>query len=231
MNSRPKITDNILNDIRQTIKNNPDWNRSRLSRELCRMWNWQNEAGNVCDISCRDMLRDLDAAGKIALPKPISIGRRKGVGEKVVHIKHDTSPIVAPLSDIKPLRIEVLTHKDDLAVFKSYIDQYHYLGYDRFIGESMKYAVYSRNGTPIANLMFGASAWACRPRDEFIGWDRDQRRANLRYTANNQRFLIYPWIRVDHLASHIFGSICRRIAGDWMARYGHGIFLLETFVV
>jgi len=41
---------------------------------------------------------------------------------------------------------------------------------------------------------------------------------------------VLPWVRVPHLASHILGRIAKRISSDWMARYGHPIYLLETFV-
>jgi len=44
------------------------------------------------------------------------------------------------------------------------------------------------------------------------------------------RFLILPWVRVPHLASHILGLITRRIINDWQRKYGHGLLLLETFV-
>ena len=230
MTNRPKITDNIVYEIKQLIKNNPEWNRSRLSIELCELWDWKNEAGRICDISCRDMLRDLDDAGRITLPKPIKSSRRIGSVKKPIHLMHDTTVIDTPLSEIKPLQINVITKKDENIAFKSYISQYHYLGYDRYIGESINYAVRSRDGVPLASLMFGSSAWKCRPRDEFIGWNKEQRIAKLRYTANNQRFLIYPWIRVPHLASNILGAIARRISNDWVNKYGHGLILLETFV-
>jgi hypothetical protein len=44
------------------------------------------------------------------------------------------------------------------------------------------------------------------------------------------RFLILPWVRVQHLASHILGRVARRISPDWIEKYGHPIYLLETFV-
>ena len=62
-----------------------------------------------------------------------------------------------------------------------------------------------------------------------VGRRRSGRR-NWRQVANNSRFLILPWVRVPHLASHILGRVARRIAADWQARYGHAVRLLETFV-
>jgi len=68
------------------------------------------------------------------------------------------------------------------------------------------------------------------PRDDFIGWAAAARRANLKFFTNNMRFLILPWVRVPHLANHILGRVARRISADWMKKYGHPIYLLETFV-
>ena len=48
--------------------------------------------------------------------------------------------------------------------------------------------------------------------------------------TNNTRFLILPWVRVRHLASWTLGQVTRRLSGDWQAKYGHGIALVETFV-
>ena len=44
------------------------------------------------------------------------------------------------------------------------------------------------------------------------------------------RFLILPWVRVEHLASHLLGRVTRRLSEDWSIKYGHPIDLLETFV-
>jgi hypothetical protein len=67
-------------------------------------------------------------------------------------------------------------------------------------------------------------------RDRFIGWDQITRRRNIHLMAYNTRFLILPWIRVPHLASHILGTIARRICADWQGLYNHPVHFLETFV-
>jgi hypothetical protein len=64
----------------------------------------------------------------------------------------------------------------------------------------------------------------------FIGWERVAREANLGLLTNNTRLLILPWVKVPHLASHLLSRVCRRLCSDWMAKYGHPIHLLETFV-
>ncbi len=94
----------------------------------------------------------------------------------------------------------------------------------------MKYLVFDREQNPLACVLFGSAAWKCAPRDDFIGWNAETRKTNLHLVTNNMRFLILPWVRVPHLASHILGMVARHISSDWMRRYGHPIYLLETFV-
>ena len=99
-----------------------------------------------------------------------------------------------------------------------YIDRYHYLGYKPLPGAQLRYFAYA--GDQLVGLFgFGASAWKTGPRDEFIGWSREQRQANLRYVINNARFLLLPWIRVHNLASKLLSLAARRIADDWESRY------------
>lgn len=229
MLTRPMITEEILSQIRQTIADNPDWGRKRISIHLCELWDWRIPGGHVKDISCRDMLRALDKSGKIRLPPPLKAGwqlRRHGVR----HIDHDTAPIACGLDDLRPLRVDAVESGDALAEFKSLIDQHHYLGFDRTVGENMKYVVRSCGGATLACLMFGSAAWKCRDRDAYIGWSREERAGRLFMLTNNVRFLVPPWVRVHDLASHCLSLVARRLSSDWEAKYGHPIVLLETFV-
>jgi hypothetical protein len=82
----------------------------------------------------------------------------------------------------------------------------------------------------LACLLFGAAAWKAKARDEWIGWTPEQREGALPRVANNTRFLVLPWVRVPHLASHLLGRVARRLDADWRLKYGHGIEVLETFV-
>jgi hypothetical protein len=228
--NRPEITDEKIELIRRLIAENPDMGRSRLSVMLCEMWGWRGSNGQTKDMSCRDLLLALDKAGKIVLPKLQKSLRRAGELKKIKHLAHDETPIVGRLKDLQPLRVEVVSSKDDLVQFKSYIDQYHYLGFNRFVGERMAYMVYSSSGATLSCLLFGSTAWSCRERDIFIGWSKEQRRQNLNMMTNNTRFLIFSWVKVPHLASHILSLIARRVSADWKEKYGHQVYLLETFV-
>ncbi|MDR0315056.1 MAG: DUF4338 domain-containing protein [Oscillospiraceae bacterium] len=229
--NKPAITGEHINQIRILINEHPDWNRTVLSKKLCELWDWSSPVGQIKDIACRDLLRSLDRKGLICLPAAQRKPRAPGVGaDKIAIVRYDAKPIIGKLCEVAPLQIRIVTTKDEAQLFKSYIHQYHYLGFDRSVGESIKYLVYSKSGDILACLMFGSSAWSCRARDEYIGWNAVQRHDGLPLLTNNSRFLILPGIKVTHLASHILGTIARRISSDWQIKYGHKVYLLETFV-
>jgi hypothetical protein len=230
MTYKPQITEQLVEQIKRLILQHPEWNRTRLSKVLCDLWDWRSPAGQIKDISCRDMLRSLEYRGLITLPQPLAVSRQAGRKARIKHQVHETSPVAGKLATVLPIKIDIVASGEQLTEFKSLLDQYHYLGFDRTVGENMKYMVSSQSGAILACLLFGSAAWTCQGRDSFIGWSVQARKHNLQHVTNNTRFLILPWVRVPHLASHILGQIAHRVSGDWMARYGHEIFCLETFV-
>jgi hypothetical protein len=109
------------------------------------------------------------------------------------------------------------------------MDKYHYLGYVQPVGEHLKYMVFA-DKRPVACLAFSSAPRHIGCRDRFIGWSPTQRRRHIHFIAYNSRFLILPWVRVRHLASHILGRISKMVARDWLRLYHHPVFYLETFV-
>ena len=236
--TRPEMTEERVRQINELIQEHPNWTRSRLSQELCELWEWKSAVGQLKDISCRDVLRALDTAGKIKLPSTRGTGRKKG-GNKQTSIQgrlfelDELDPfesIEAKLKTFMPLVVEISDAPDKIKQFKTHIEQYHYLGYGQSVGECMRYTLKSRDGDPLACFMFGSTAWRCAPRDTYIGWTDEERKSALYLTTNNTRFLILPWVKVPHLASHALALISRRISSDWLVKYGHPVYLLETFV-
>ncbi|MBT9147237.1 MAG: hypothetical protein DDT32_00990 [Syntrophomonadaceae bacterium] len=231
MLNRPEVTDNLIMQINDVITEHPDWHRSKISQYLCELWDWRMPNSQVKDMSCRDMLRALEKAGKITLPRAIKVsGYASSKNTYVQTFLHDEIPVEMELAALQPLRVEAVEEKWKINEFKSYIKQFHYLGFDRTVGENMKYMVYSANGRLLACLLFGSAAWSCHDRDAYIGWSPQSRKSNLQQITNNVRFLVLPWIKVPHLASHVLSLISRRLSLDWEKKYGHPIYCLETFI-
>lgn len=216
--------------IRQLITDHPSWHRTRLSQELCRCWNWSNGKGNPKDMAARSLLRKLDARGLITLPRPVRSANNAFRYQADILIHVDQAPITDRLSEIRPIRIMPVQAPTHARLFRALLQRHHYLGYSGPIGENLQYLAFDRNERPLACLLFGAPAWRVLCRDRFIGWDQRARAQGLHRIANNLRFLILPWVRVEHLASHLLGQVRRRLSTDWLIKYGHPIELLESFV-
>jgi hypothetical protein len=59
-----------LRELRALIAQHPDWHRTTLSRHLCALWNWRNQAGRLKDMAARMLLLNLHAREMIELPPP-----------------------------------------------------------------------------------------------------------------------------------------------------------------
>ena len=223
-----------LAGIRALIAQHPDWHRTALSLHLCALWNWRNAAGQVKDMAARTLLLKLHRRGLIHLPAAQSRTRRR-CAQAPPSLQRELlsgtpEPIEDCLGSLQPVRLE-LAHSVALRAYAGQLlRQYHYRGFNGAVGENVQYLAKDRRGRELAVMVFGAAAWKVAVRDQFIGWSVPQREQGLAGIANQQRFLILPWVRVPHLASHLLGLATRRLCADWQARYGHPIWLVETFV-
>ncbi len=218
--------------IRELIRGHSQWGRSRLSRHIAEQWNWRNATGQLKDMAARSLLLKLERRGLLQLPK----ARTGGGGSRPAQRSGKTLPllteplIAASLCELLPISLELIEGSPQRQVLRGLLDQYHYLGYQRTVGENVAYLARDRAKRVLACLVFGAAAWKCAPRDRYIGWDPTRRQAHLHEVANNMRLLVLPWVTVKHLASHLLGAVAKRISSDWQRKYGHAIYLLETFV-
>ena len=219
-------------EICELIAQNPGWNRRRLSKVLAERWQWYAASGQLKDMAARTLMLKLHERGLITLPERQRLPARRRVdADPDLFDAVPLRPVVASLSALRPLQIQVVGPKDpDYRRFQGYLRQHHYLGHRGPVGENLGYLIRSCAGVDLACLLFGAAAWQCAGRDRWIGWSAEQRAQGLPFIANNSRFLILPSVVVSHLASHLLSQIARRIDGDWQRRYGHPIHLLETFV-
>jgi Domain of unknown function (DUF4338) len=136
------------------------------------------------------------------------------------------------LIELPPLRQvgrSSLLRRDKPAAVNGLLQQHHYLGYTQPVGEHLKYLVFAR-GRPIACVAWSSAPRHLGSRDRFIGWSAQARLKNIALLAYNTRFLILPWVRVPHLASHILGRMARTLSADWLHLYAHPILFVETFI-
>jgi hypothetical protein len=220
-----------IDRIRELIAGNPDWSRRRLSEVLSTEWNWRNSGGRLKDMAARALLVKLQARGLIQLPARRRIPPNRMTARCLPRQNWDSTPVECKLEELGPLTIREVSADGPARIrFAAALEEFHYLRCRGTVGENLQYTVTDGRGRLMACLLFGAAAWKCRARDEFVGWTPESRRQHLHLVANNSRFLILPFVRVPHLASWILGRAARRLSTDWEKKYGHGIALIETFV-
>lgn len=219
-----------IETIRRLINNNPQANRTALSRMVCERLSWTRPCGRLKDMSCRVAMIRMENDELIRLPPPQSKnGNGKRYRRRTRQGEPEQTPVITPAGKIKDLCLEPVNSKTASHLWNELIDRYHYLGYTPLPGAQRRY--FARGAGKILALFgFGAAAWMTAPRDQFIGWTPEQRERNLHLVVNNARFLILPWVNSQYLASRLLGMVGRYIAEDWEAFYGYRPVLLETFV-
>ena len=216
--------------INKLIAQNPDDSRCALSKKLCKTWGWVQPNGALRDMVCRGFMLKLHRAGYIKLPPRRCTPNNPLLNrKKPVKIKIDETAVSTSLSGLQALEFRQVRRTPSEKLFNSLIEQYHYLGYCHPVGEHLKYIVFAQQ-RPIACLSWSSAPRHIGCRDRFIGWSKDIRQKNLSLIAYNSRFLLLPWVRISHLASHILGRMAKIISSEWETIYNHPIYFLETFV-
>jgi hypothetical protein len=219
-----------IDEIREVIAAHRERSRWFISRELCRRWNWTQANGVLKDMICRGLLLRLEAQGLIELPPrgkipPYHLSPRK----KPASVQIDQTPTEGKLSHLRPVELLQVRWTPLQKLYNSLVEQYHYLKYTRPVGEHLEYLALAR-GRVVACLGWCSAPRHIGCRDRYLGWTQEQRVKNLCRIVINTRFLILPWVKVPHLASHLLGLMARRISRDWQEIYHHEVVWLETFV-
>ena len=144
-------------------------------------------------------------------------------------IELDAQPLSGILQEFQPLEILIVNQTELEATWDFMVKHYHYLGYAKMIGPRIKYLVF-RKEVPIAALSYNRAALRIGVRDNFIGWNDEQKQKYLPHVVNNNRFLILPWVKIGNLASHLLSRTLKMLKTDWYSMYGVRPYILETFV-
>ena len=227
-----QITREQLAAARETVRWCSGLSRTELARTLCEHWGWVTASGSAKVTACLKVLEGLEGRGVWRLPgkRPMSRWNTDQAGGAELSQRTDPgAPLEGELSAVGSVGLEVIQNKERGRLWNEYLERYHYLGYRQPFGCFVRYFVTSSVGLLGCILMAGAVK-ALAARDQWIGWDRKRRQQNLPWVINNTRLLIFPWVGIRHLGSHVLGQLARRVGQDWQERWGYEPWLMETFV-
>lgn len=217
-----------LETIRRIADDPHQPTRAEIARAVCLALGWYKPDGQPKVMSCRVALQRMEAHGVIWLPLPTR--ERPTRRQRPFSPASDPGPLLAmPLAQLGPVRLEPVRSPDAAALWNELLARYHYRGAIVLPGAQLRYLAFADERV-VAAFGLGAAAWQLAPRDQWIGWTTAERERHLPLVVDLHRFLICPWVRVPHLASHLLGRLARRLPADWSARYAVQIALLETFV-
>ena len=226
------ITANELQLTREIIKQHWAKGRSFISRELCRIWDWRQPNGIYKDQVCRILLRQLEQRDLIKLPPPLRGSTNKNRCYYVVPNPPPSfpqQPLEGMLKEFPSVRLKMVRRTVEEGLWNYLVYRYHYQSYKIIVGAHLKYMAFI-DDVPIACLAWCSSLFRIHCRDQFLGWSREAKSENIRFMANNSRFIILPWVRIKNLASHLLALSVRELSQDWLSFYDHPLYLLETFV-
>ncbi len=217
--------------IRETVAWLPALARSELAATVCEYLHWHTASGTPKIQACQKLLEKLEAVGLVELP---ALRRQKNhSGNRAdVALGARTAtdrPLAGPLRDFQPVHLQAVTAREEAGLWNEYVERFHPLGYKGAFGYRLRYFI--RSGSQrLGCVLLGGAAKAIAVRDRWIGWDERARLRNLPWVVNNSRFLIFPHVRIRHLASHVLGQLARQVAADWRSHWGFAPLLMETFV-
>ena len=226
-----RFTRKQLTQVQETVQTFKNLSRKELALTVCEHLNWKTPNGQLKVNSCLTLLEELEVLGVVELPAKLK--RKSPVQRIPAFDEHpDAPPVNATLDSIEPVTLQRIISKEDRECWKAYLQTYHYLGYKHPFGSYLGYFIVSETRQQkLGCLLFSASAaWALEARDNFIGWEKKHRKKLLHLIISNDRFLIFPWIKVPNLASKILSLATNQIGDDWLSVYAYRPVLIETYV-
>lgn len=225
------VSDAELAEMDEIICSCRGLSRTELASTICELFSWKRPSGRLKTVECRQFLERLESEGLLQLPAQ---GRKNPNALRISRSdRTDPSPLFSgELANISPLCLKKVTTRAERQLWYEYIERYHYLGYRRPFGAHLRYFI-EACGSPqsyIGCLQFSSAAWKMASRDQWIGWNDEQRRRNLQGIISNSRFLLLPWVRVKNLASFVLALALRQVVDDWESMYGIRPVVAETLV-
>jgi hypothetical protein len=221
-----------LDEIIEIIETFPNLSRAELANTVCEIFSWKRPTGKLKTVECRQFLESLDGKGLITLPACRKQYATKGAAKIAWTAKTDIrSTTCASLKELAPILLTRVESREQRQLWYEFVDRYHYLGYQLPFGAQLRYFIKSGATNDILGcFQFSSPAWKMGPRDRWIGWSDEQRKANLQRIVNNSRFLILPWVKVKNLASSALALAVKTVPDDWQRCYGYRPVLMETLV-
>ena len=214
--------------IRELLQSNVISHTTELARRVCEQFAFHDVRGEVQIAGCLSALRELESAGHFTCP----VARTKRRARTPCRLsKPVPQPVDVPVKagDVDDLKLVLVQTAEETRIWNELMLAEHPLGKATLVGRQLRYLIDSDHGW-LGGFGFAAPALQLADRDQWIGWDRQQRQAYLHYVVGMNRFLIRPSVRCHNLASKVLSMSMAVLADDFERKYDYRPLLIESFV-
>ncbi len=215
--------------LKELLANKIFPNRLELAKEVCVKFKFYNPNGQLQISGCVKALRNLETAGHIKLP----ISTRKTTVKRSLQRLNTPVPIPenvpATVNEVQGLELILVQNTEQRKLWNELMITEHPLGSAFFVGRQLRYLINSSHGY-LGGVGFSACALQLADRDNWIGWDQEQRQSHLHSVVGMNRFLIRKTVHCHNLASKVLSMSIKTMVNDFNQRYKYKPLLLESFV-
>jgi len=196
--------------------------------KVCEEFGFQDRRGQHQLGGCLKALRELEGKGWFQLPAP-QIEKGGPSPRRLLEPVAEPQGVPAELGAIVGLELVRVEQEDQMRIWNELMIREHPQGAGPLVGRQIRYLVHSAHGW-LGGLGFAAPALKLADRDRWIGWDDQQRGAQLHRIVCLSRFLIRNSVECYNLASRLLSMSLERLAVDFLERYKYEPWLVESFV-
>ncbi len=225
---RTLSTAEAIESVRRLLEEENVSSRIELAELVCEEFGFQDPRGENQWGGCLKALRELEGQGKFQLPPPRMVKR-------ITTPRRLDQPVAEPeavpdeVGEVRGLELLVVQEESQMRIWNELMIREHPQGAGPLVGRQIRYLIASEHGW-LGAFGFAAPALQLADRDNWIGWDAEQRRAHLHSVVCLSRFLVRPSVQCRNLASRLLSMSLQRLAEDFEQRYDYRPWLVESFV-
>jgi hypothetical protein len=217
-----------LEYLSELLKNTPFLHRSELAEAVCEQFGFFDTRGDKQLGGCVKALRKLEAAGHFILPAPSAKGGNNSP-RRLFEPLPQPRDVPSQAGDVRGLTLVRVRTEGEMRIWNEMMVTEHPLGAGPFVGRQLRYLIGSEHGW-LGGVGFAAAALQLADRDQWIGWDAEQRQAHLHGVVGMCRFLIRPSVHCRNLASKVLSMSMAVMPEDFEGQYHYRPWLVESFV-
>lgn len=214
--------------IRALLKSSNFSHRTEFALHVCEHFGFYDARGKKQQSGCLKALRKLEEAGHFTLQTALVPPRHRSP-RRLENPVSSPNNVPEAVSDVIDLELVLVNSEKEMRMWNELMINEHPQGAGPLVGRQFRYLIRSAHGW-LGGIGFASAALQLADRDNWIGWDAEQRQEYLHFVISMSRFLIRPNLHCSNLASKVLSMSLSRLPIDFEEKYKYQPLLVESFV-